>query len=369
MNFGADLMTTMPDDRARAWVRVDRAALAANARTIATRSGARLLPMVKANGYGTGAVAAARALEALDPWGFGVATPEEGVELRASGITRPVVVFTPFLPAWRDALLAHDLRPVIGDPAALAAWAPTGRPFHVELDTGMARSGVRWDDPGGLDALRAGLRSAPAWEGVFTHFHSADTDPSSAEVQWERFTALVATLPARPPFVHAANSAGALRGPRWAGDLVRPGIFLYGGSAGPDLPSPREVVRLEARVAAVRRVPAGASASYGATWTAARETTVATLAIGYADGVHRALSNRGLAALGARAVPFAGRVTMDMTLLDCGDLPVRPGDVATLLGGAVPLDAQAARAGTIAYELLTALGPRLPRLDATGDPP
>jgi alanine racemase len=339
---------------------VDLSALLANARTVMVRSGARLLPMVKANGYGLGAVRVARALDALDPWGFGVATAGEGAELRAAGIGRPMVVFTPFVPAGRAAYLAADLTPVIGDADALACWQHTGRPFHVEIDTGMGRAGVRWDDAGTLESLRAALRDGAACEGVFTHFHSAEADPAACELQWQRFRAVIASLPTRPAFVHGANSAAALRGAAYAGDLVRPGIFLYGGAAGAS-PAPAPVAALRALVVAVRRVAAGDSVSYGATWTAARATTIATLGVGYADGVLRSLSNRGAAELAGGVCPIVGRVTMDMTMLDVGNAPVVPGDVATLFGGRITLDAQAAAAGTIAYELLTALGRRVER--------
>jgi alanine racemase len=339
---------------------VDLSALRANARTVMARSGARLLPMVKANGYGLGAVRVARALDALDPWGFGVATASEGAELRAAGIGRPVVVFTPFIPAWREACLAAGLTPVVGDAEALSAWTPTGRPFHVEIDTGMGRAGVRWDDVESLEAVRAALRSGAACQGVFTHFHSADTDPTACERQWQRFRAVVSSLPTRPALVHGANSAAALSGPGYAGDLVRPGIFLYGGAAGAS-PLPAPVAALRARVVAVRRIAAGDSVSYGATWQAPRATTIATLGIGYADGVLRALSNRGAVELAGGVRPIVGRVTMDMTMLDLGDAPVAGGDVGTLFGGRVTLDAQADAAGTIAYELLTALGRRVER--------
>ena len=216
----------------RAWVDVDLTALANNARTIANRSRARLLPMLKANGYGLGAVRVSRALEALEPWGFGVATTAEGEELRVAGVTRPIVVFSPLVPAGLSACVEHDLRPSLGDIASLAAWIPNGRPFHLEIDTGMARAGLRWNDGAALaDAARL-LADAAGWEGVYTHFHSADSDPSATARQWDRFEMVLSALPSRPRLVHAANSAAALSGPRYAGDLVRPGIFLYGGCGG-----------------------------------------------------------------------------------------------------------------------------------------
>jgi len=362
---------TFTPETARAWVDIDLGALVANARTLVGLTGTRLLPMVKANGYGLGAVAVARALESLDPWGYGVASVDEGAALRAVGIVRPVLVVSPLLPDAIDAHLAHDLRPTIGDVPALAAWCGRGaRPFHVEIDTGMSRAGFRWDDAPALVAAAALLHEAEGWEGMFTHFHSADTDPGSAAVQWDRLQGVLATMPRRPALVHAANSGGALQGRRFAGDLIRPGIFLYGGAAGGTAPMP--VATLRARVLAVRAVGAGETVSYGATWRAPRATTVATLALGYADGFLRAdreEAARSLASalpprvveLDGALVPVVGRVTMDMTMVDAGEGRPAPGDVATIYGGRVSLDQQAAAAGTIAYEMLTALSPRVPR--------
>ena len=356
-------MTPSPDT-ARAWVDIDPGALVANARAVAAASGARLLPMVKANGYGLGVVPVARALEAVDPWGFGVATTEEGAVLRTAGCARPLLVATPLDPPSIDRLLAHDLRPSIGDLDALRAWlARSARPFHIEIDTGMSRGGFRWDDAHALPALAETLRQAPGWEGLYTHFHSADTDPASVESQWDRLQAVAARLPRRPPLVHAANSAAALRGSRFAGGLVRPGIYLYGGCAGGAVPRP--VASLRGRVVAVRRVAAGDPVSYGAAWRAPRATTVATVAVGYADGLPRAAAVAGqpvrMVELGGRLVPIVGRVTMDMSMIAVDDGAVAVGDVVTVFGGLVSLDAQAAAAGTISYELLTSLGARLPR--------
>jgi alanine racemase len=355
-----------PPDTARAWVDIDLAALVANARTIAAACGTRLLPMVKANGYGLGAVRVAQALEALDPWGYGVATVEEGAALRASGVSRPIIVFSPLSADSLDPMLEHGFRPAIGDPEMLRHWiARTADPFHLEIDTGMARAGLRWDDDGALREAAQALGAADGWEGTFTHFHSADSDPGSAAIQWRRFQAVLTALPGRPPLVHAANSAAALCGRAYAGDLVRPGIFLYGGSTGHSSPAPKPVAALRARVLAVRSVAAGESVSYGATWSPSRRTTIATLGIGYADGLPRAADCAGdrprLIELRGRTVPLVGRVTMDLCMVAVEDGRVAVGDVATIFGGIVSLDQQAKAAGTISYELLTALGSRVSR--------
>ncbi|HEY6809188.1 MAG TPA: alanine racemase [Gemmatimonadales bacterium] len=342
----------------RAWVEVDLAAVVANARSIARVSGARLLPVVKADGYGLGAVPIARALEALDPWGYGVATAEEGAALRAAGILRPILVLSPGRPALFGAFDALRLTPALGDADSIAAWTARGeRTFHVEIDTGMGRAGIRWSD---VDALRE-VCDTPYFEGCYSHPHSAERDDGSAEAQLERFQGAVARLPRRPALLHFANSAAALRGRKFACDLVRPGIFLYGG-----LGDAHPVVRLRARVVSLRRVRRGESVSYGARWSATRDTTVATLGIGYADGVRRGLASEARVLIHGRACPVAGTVTMDMMMVDAGDLPVAVGDVATLIGsdGAsdISLHAWAAWSGTVTYEVLTSLGPRLPRV-------
>jgi alanine racemase len=356
---------TFSPETTRAWVDVDLAALVANARTVASVSGSRLLPMVKANGYGLGATRVAQALESVDPWGFGVASLDEARELRSSGITRPILVMTPLLPQSSDQYLDFHLRPTIGDVAGLEGWIARGdSPFHVEIETGMSRAGVRWDDRASLARLATLLEGAKGWEGVFTHFLAAESDVDATERQWDRFQEVLRTLPRRPPLVHAANSAAALRGKIFAGDLVRPGIYLYGGAAVP--PSPRPVAALRARVVAVRTIAAGATVGYGATWRAERRTTVATVGVGYADGFPRGSPAVGPERfprhieLQGRLVPIVGRVTMDMCMAAVGET-VAPGNVATVFGGLISLDQQAEAAGTISYELLTRLGPRVAR--------
>ena len=358
---------TAPSETARAWVDVDLDALVANARTLAAACGTPLLPMVKANGYGLGAIRVALALQPLGPWGYGVATPEEGAALREAGVQRPILVVSPLTRETLESTVSLGFRPAIGEPEMLRAWlARTEAPFHLEIDTGMARGGIRWSDAAAVAACAGELAAASGWEGVFTHFHSADTDEGSIAEQWSRFQTTLAAFPRRPSLVHAANSAAALCGRTYAADMIRPGIFLYGGEARRQGPAPLPVAALRARVAAVRRVGPGESVSYGATWIADRPTTIATLAIGYADGLPRA-AERGaerpprVVELGGRRVPMVGRVTMDMCMVAVDDGRVAVGDVATIFGGVITLDQQADSVGTIAYELLTSLGPRLPR--------
>lgn len=350
-----------PPATGRAWVDVDLDALVRNAGSYQARTGVPLLPMVKADGYGLGAVAVARALLPLSPWGFGVATLDEAAELRAAGIALPVLVFSPLQAGTIDQYGDPAVRPVIGDGAALREWlAAGGGPFHIEIDTGMSRTGFRWSDTPALTEAARLLGDASAWEGVFTHFHSAGADAESVEEQWRRFEESVTLLGRRPPLMHAANSPAGALGHRYAGDLARPGIHLYGGAVAGFSAEP--VAALRARVVAVRTVLAGESVSYDATWIAPRDTVVATLGAGYADGVPRSLSSVGRVELRDSTVPIVGRVTMDYTMVDAGELPVRVGDVVTFHGGLVTLDQAATLAGTVSYELLTSLGRRVPRV-------
>lgn len=350
---------------ARAWVEVDLAAVLENARTLARLSGTRLLPVVKADAYGTGAVAVSRALEAVDPWGFAVATIDEGCELRAAGVTRPILVLIPARPESFGDYQGAKLTATLGDGAAVHAWRGRGAAYHLEIDTGMNRTGVKWDAIGPLvDAL-----DTPELEGAFTQLHSADRRDSSAATQLQRFREAVGSLRRRPALLHVANSAAALQGGDFAGDLARPGLFLYGGHAADWLPAPRPVVSLRARVCAVRRVAAGETVSYGGSWVAKGATTIATLPIGYADGLVRGLAaGGGQVLLRGRWCPVVGVVTMDFTMIDAGEGQVEMGDVATLIGadesnGArITLPEFASWSGLIQYQVLTNLGARLQRI-------
>ncbi len=344
--------------RERAWVEVDLANLQENARTVQSAAGgAGLLPMVKANAYGLGAVEVARALDSLEPWGFGVATPLEAVELREVGISRPLVVFTPAARDQLDLYRELDLRAVLDDPDMIGGW---DLPFHLEIDTGMGRCGVRFDDTG-LAAI-----SSPYLEGAFTHLFAADERPDTVALQHVRFLSALEMLGCEPRFVHAQNSAGSWRLDQ-VFDLARPGIFLYGGRCGADLPKPRVVAQVRSRVASIRTLPPGESVSYGGEWCAHRETAVATLGIGYGDGVKRSVKGRASVLINGLRYPIVGRVTMDFIMVDLGSAQtrVRVGDMATIIGedgGAeITVDEFAEWAGTISYEILTGLGSRLHR--------
>ncbi|MGQ0640368.1 MAG: alanine racemase [Gemmatimonadaceae bacterium] len=348
----------------RAWVDVDLGALVRNAQTMQRRASVPLLPMVKADAYGLGAIPVAHALERVKPWGFGVATVAEGEELRAAGIARPIVIFTPLVPDDFSAARAANLTPTLGDSAAIAAWFPTGAAWHLAIDTGMQRAGVPHNEIGSIIEL---VRQLPP-EGAFTHLHSADINGDSVDQQQALFDTAIAQLPERPRYLHVENSAGIERQSPSSWDLARPGIFLYGVSTVPDSGVvPQPVAHLRARVVEIREVPAGAGVSYGHSWHAptAQARRVATLNAGYADGVRRALGNHSHALIASQPAPIVGVVTMDMTMLDVSDITCEIGDVATLLGrdGDAVVDlAEAARAAELSpYELLTGLRARAER--------
>lgn len=334
--------------------------------------------MVKADGYGLGMLPVVRALESTGVWGWGVATVQEGISLRDAGIRTPVVVFTPVTKEDFTDAVGQELSLSLSDLTALdwlveaaevVGWTA---PFHLEIDTGMGRSGIDWRRAQEWVApIRAGVASGKIrWEGLYTHFHSADEagGPGVAE-QYARLQKARKVLSAAGDarLVHACNSAAALRVSEWASDAVRPGIFLYGGGIGSDLPTPRRVVSLRARVTRIRGAESGDTLGYGATYRADGAERWATVGIGYGDGLPRTLSNRGQALVQGRLAPIIGRISMDVTVVDITDIDaVSVGDPVTFFGsdGAheLDLDDVAAMAGTISYEILTGISPRVPRV-------
>lgn len=346
----------------RAWVDVDLGALLRNASAIAAHAGVPILPMVKADAYGLGAVRVARTLERLEPWGFGVATVAEGEELRRATITRPILVFTPLLLGDFDEAVRANLTPALSTRDAIVRWRETGRPWHLAIDTGMSRAGIQWNE---VESLHDVLRTDPP-EGVFTHFHSAEKGDGSREQQEARFDEAVAKLPVRPKLVHAENSPAVEHRGRSKWSIARPGVFLYGVTSGnaPQI-EPHPVVSVRARIVDLRTIASGETVSYGGSYRADGERRIATLAIGYADGYRRALSNRATALVNGQRAPVAGAVTMDMTMLDVTDIDCMIGDPVTLIGsdGGDRIDVnELAELGALSpYEVLTGLRGRLPR--------
>lgn len=355
----------------RAWVEVDLGALRRNGAALAARAGVPLLAVIKADGYGLGAVRVAEALEPLDPWGFGVATVAEGVELRAAGISRPILILSPICRAEHAAARGAGLRPSLGDEAAIRHWeAGGGGAWHLAIDTGMNRAGVQWSDVASLRELVGRLPP----EGAYTHFHSADQNDGSVAEQLRRFRCALEAFPQRPRYLHAENSPALERAGASPWDLARPGVFLYGVGGGEGaMIAPDPVVHLRAPIIELRTIDAGETVSYGATYRARDTRRIATLGVGYADGYRRALSNRGVALLHGRRVPVAGIVTMDMVMLDVTGVPCEVGDVATLIGrdgdDLLTVSDVAAAGEMLSYEVLVGLKLRASRIYLDAPPP
>jgi alanine racemase len=368
-------MSTNP--KARAWMQIEADALRSNYARIgeAVGPGTRMLPMVKANAYGLGVTEVVSCLEPLEPWGYGVATVSEGLALRARGIDRPIVVCSPSPSGEMEAAVEARLQLSISSSDALDSLSAAAKAvgdvaaWHLDVDTGMGRSGFDWrcadswlDD---VERPTEGLR----WAGAYTHLHSADECEQSVREQWARFMSVMDRIESPPAdlVVHVLNSAGVFRAPEYAQAIARPGIFLYGGGVGEEQPEPEPVVSVHARVVHVREASEGTTLGYGSTYTAGGSERWGTLAIGYGDGLPRALSNRGSAIVGGVRVPIIGRISMDVAVVDVsGVANVREGAVATLIGSGggerITLDEVAAQAGTISYEVLTGLTGRLPRV-------
>jgi len=335
----------------------------------------QLLAVVKADAYGHGAGPVASLFEHAGADAFGVATVEEGVELRAAGIRRPILILAGARAAQIDEVSAHDLSVAVVDRAMLADLraALRGRSLaiHVKIDTGMGRLGVAPED---LPALLAELRQAREIrvEGLFSHFANADLGNADFVAYQLRLFREAIEMARRagvqPPSVHIANSAATVAVPDSHFSLVRPGIALYGIAPTPQCPIALEpAMRLVTRIVQIKTVPAERPLSYGQTFVTHRPSRIATIPIGYADGYDRRLSNRARVLVGGRRAPVVGRVCMDLTLIDVTDVPgVSPDDEVVLWGrqenATIGVEEVAAWQDSIAYEVLTRLGKRVPRV-------
>jgi alanine racemase len=368
-------------EQASARATIHLAAIRANYATARRLAGAReVIAVVKADAYGHGAAPVARALVAAGCRRLAVANLAEAVALREAGIQAGVLLLGG-VPAGAEQALALDLTPVIHHPgdleAARRAARARGRPWpvQVEIDTGMRRMGVAPEQAAGLLEAVAGEPSLRL-EGVFTHFARADEkDLGPSLEQLKVFRGVLEQARARgvePGMVHAAQSAGLLSGGPLDAALpeakaVRIGLLLYGVRPAAHLGDGlAPAMTLSARVAHLREARVGDAVGYAALWQAQRPSRIATLAIGYADGLPISISNRGQVWLRGRRLPMVGRVSMDYVGVDVGDAPVQIGDQAIVFGagpdGALPVEEAAAAAQTLPYELLVRLGARVPRV-------
>lgn len=357
---------------------VDLAAILHNAREIRRRLGPRvaLMGVVKANAYGHGAVAVARLLKEAGIEWLGVATAEEGAELREAGVTGPILVLGPSNREEMHLALTQSLDLTLVDEMGwhhlLEVCQNLSRParVHLKVDTGMGRVGVAPDSVVSEWAPRLSA-GVVRWQGLMSHLAESDAEDSSfTRHQLGTFLDVIEGLrqakQALPPELHLANSAAALKYPGTHFTLVRVGIGLYGTEPWAPAFGLRPAMRLISRVTMVKRVKSGQSIGYGRTYVASRPTVIATVAVGYADGFPRSASNVGWMLLRGRRCPVVGRVSMDQTTIAVpDDVPVQPGDAVTLMGreGGEEIGARdwAAWSNTISYEVLTRIGPRVPR--------
>ena len=369
--------------RQRAWVEVSPTAIEANCRLLCRQlaPGCRLMAVVKADGYGHGAVTVATAALRGGASSLGVATLQEGLELRDAGIEAPVLILSA-LPNSEDLrhCLERRLMPTLSSldeantAAAVAAWRGTERfPVQLKLDTGMARLGSEWQE--GAQLVQS-IRALPQLDlvGLYSHLACADEpEDQFTHVQLQRFGSVIEALPdgGRGLCCHLANSAGTLQDPRFHLDMVRVGLALYGQSPaehlGQDL-ALQPALAVKARVSLIREVPSGSGVSYGHRFVTSRPSRLAVIAIGYADGVVRALSGRIDVLHRGRRLPQVGNITMDQIIVDATDVEdLTVGDSVTLLGedGGDRISPQdwSTRCGSIPWEILCGFKHRLPRVE------
>ncbi len=372
----------------RTRVEVDLGAVVANARTVRGMVATDVIAVVKADAYGHGAIAVAQTLErSKAASGFAVSLVEEGVALRDAGIASPVLVLGPSQHGGEDEMIDARLTPVVASAGDLAALVDAvkrrgGAPVeaHLKVDTGMGRLGAAPSEVGDLAAHAT--RSGVHLVGLMTHFACADiddpTDPASmTRAQLRRFAEAEASARAAGAPIrvrHAANSSGALFFPEARFDQVRTGIAIYGNGRWPTGVEHVQAMRLVTEVAQLRRIPAGGSVGYNASWRADRDSHVAVLPLGYADGLPRRASGRAQVAIRGKRAPLVGLISMDIAIADVTDVPdVSVGDAAVLLGRAsggasISTAEYGGWAGLSEYEVTCGMSKRVPRT-YVGDPP
>lgn len=363
--MAGDPRASDPASRAGAVLEIDLGAIIANWRFLRGRvAPAECAAVVKADAYGLGAARVAPALAAAGCRVFFVATLDEAIALRpALPEAAEIAVLNGLLPGTAGDFAANRLLPVLNDPAQIAAWIgeAAANPAMLHVDTGMARLGLTEREFTGLAERLRGRR----WRALLSHLACADSpDHPLNEAQRARFEAARRRLTAVPASL--AASSGIFLGRQFHYDLVRPGAALYGVNPQSGVPNPmRQVVHLKARILQVREIDRNQSVGYGAAHRMVAAGRLATVAVGYADGWLRAISPRGSGRLGGSRVPLVGRVSMDLAVFDVTGIDpslARPGGSIELLGADYGVDAAAADAGTIGYEILTALGRRYHRV-------
>ena len=363
------------------WAEVNLDAVAHNVKLAKQNLAAstRLCAVVKADAYGHGAIRVAREAEKVGADFFAVALLQEGIQLREAGIEKPILVLGSLStqPGVADFAVRYDISHAVFDEERLAllneAALKQGKKarVHIAVDTGMHRIGIHVKDAA-IFARKALSYPGIQLEGVFSHFATADADDKEyAALQFARFKNAVAAIEAQGihiPIRHIANSAAITELQEYQMDMVRQGITLYGLHPAHMIDCYsgfRPVMAVKAQVGFVKTLPAGCSIGYGRTFTTTRPfSIIATVPIGYADGVDRGLSNKGYMLIKGQPAPIVGRVCMDQVMLDVSDIPdVKVGDEVLVFGGTeLPFEKVAEWAGTICYEIVCAVSPRVPRV-------
>jgi len=371
------------------WAEISLTAILHNLRAIRKQVGAqrKILAVVKSNAYGLGAVPVAKALQKAGTEWFGVTCANEGVELREAGIRKRILILTGFWPGEERRLIQNNLTPTVTrvddlghlERSAKAAGGRSRLRFHLKINTGMNRLGISADEVESFARKLAGCKHIEL-EGTFTHFASAEDFTARQTNEQEKvFLACLDRLRAlgvSPGIVHMANSGAICARPSTWADMVRPGAILYGYYQSFDPPQKKQEVMgqvalqpclsLRARIISLRNVPVGEGVGYAARFVTKRPSRIAVINAGYADGVVRALTNRGWALVRGRRVPLVGTISMDLTTLDLTDVPEAVlGDVVTIYGkdgdASIEVSEVAHEIGTVTSDLLCALGRRVPK--------
>jgi alanine racemase len=384
MGTSSDSASAEISERRPTWAEIDLAALAHYFQIVKNHVGpnVKVMAVVKANAYGHGAVECARRLEQEGADWFGVALPEEGIELRSAGIAKPILCLAGFWGAQASVCLQHQLVPVVYRPDMIEAFDRAARErgviadVHVKVDTGMGRLGIRFDEVSDFASALKKFKNIRV-DGFITHFAAAD-EPSCGPLTQDQIQRFENALTAfreqgfEPTYHHLANSAAIFGQPTAWGNMVRPGGVLYGLWRDILAPADRDVklrpvMSLHSRITLLKWVPQGETVGYGCTFEASRKTLVATIPIGYDDGYMRALSNRGHGIIRGVYATVIGRISMDLTLIDVTNVPgVQTEDEVILMGTesglSVSAEDIARTAGTLSYEVTCGISERVPRI-------
>lgn len=369
----------MKDNSGRTWAEIYLDRLRDNYFLIRKITGnKKIMAAIKADAYGHGAVEVARTLQRIGVDMFGVASAEEGIELRLAGINAKIIILSPVLDNQLDEVIEYNLIPTISELAFFKRLnqklQKLKKPIlvHVEVDTGMTRTGFSYEES--FNIIKE-INHSPyiKIEGIFSHFPLADSDGAFTRKQIKNFSQLIGQLNSikiKPKFIHLANSAGIFRFPNSHFNLVRPGIALYGLT-----PSSRIIVNnhfkpvmsLKSRIVNIRCVPVNTPVSYGHTYRTKRKSRIATVSVGYGDGYPRLLSNNAEVLYHGKRAKILGTICMDLIMIDVTDIPqAKLGDVVTLIGrdGNEEIKAEelAKKCNTIVYEITSGIGPRVARV-------